>query len=304
MKTDSHDKKPWSAESDRQFSGSKLGRKISRLLREGTTSQRQLSEFALRDPVFVATRGIEDLAEITGISTSTISRYARDVGHSSFADFRADVGETISSLIAPVSKLNQSMSEEGYKEGAVEKSIASAHALIGQLQDAATADRLRTVSAKLAVANHVYVVGFGLSAHLAAMLTLGIQPYRENVVNTAQYGGTESAAARLMSITTGDVVVAISFPRYSKDAIDMVRFSKDRGAQVVVLSDSTASPISQFADDLLLAPAQHPVVSSSCVPALVLIEALVSDFLLSDPNNLKRAEKLASAIASYLSASG
>ncbi|MBB3543749.1 MurR/RpiR family transcriptional regulator [Rhizobium sp. BK399] len=304
MKTDSHNPKVWSAESDRQFSTSKLGKKISRLLREGTTSQRQLSEFTLRDPVFVATRGIEDLSQITGVSTSTISRYARDLGVASFAEFRAAVGNIIGSLIAPVSKLNETMSDDSSRNGAVERSLASAAVLVAQLQETETANRLKAASRKIGSANRVYVVGFGLSAHLAAMLTLGLQPYRENVVNIAQYGGTESAAARLASSTTGDLVVAISFPRYSKDAVEMVRFARERGAEVIALTDSTASPISEYANELLLAPAQHPVISSSSVPGLVLIEALVSEFLISDPENLKKAERLASAIATYLAGSG
>ena len=304
MKTDSHNLKVWSAESGRQFSASKLGKKISRLLREGTTSQRQLSEFTLRDPVFVATRGIEDLSQITGVSTSTISRYARDLGLPGFAEFRAAVGDIIGALIAPVSKLNQTMSDNNSRKGAVERSLASAAALVSQLQEAETAERLRAASTRIASANRVYVIGFGLSAHLAAILTLGLQPYRENVVNIAQYGGTESAAARLVSSTAGDLVLAISFPRYSKDAVEMVRFAKERGAQVIVLTDSTAAPISEYADELLLAPAQHPVISSSSVPGLVLIEALVSEFLLSDPANLKKAERLASAISAYLAGSG
>lgn len=131
-----------------------------------------------------------------------------------------------------------------------------------------------------------------------------MQPYRENVINVAQYGGTESAAARLMSVTSGDLLVAISFPRYSLDVVDMVRYACDNGARIVALTDSIASPIARYAEDLLLEPAQHQVISSSNVPAMVLIEALVSEYLLTDPDNLKRAEKLATAIATYLTAHG
>lgn len=270
------------------------------LLKDGSTSQRQLSEFILRDPVFVATRGIEDVAEATAISTSTISRYVRDLGLSSYGEFRATVGETVSALIAPVTKLNATMSDERQRKGAVESSLAAAEVHVGALQDPRTAELVRSISKEIGKAKRVYTLGFGFSAHLAAMLTLGLQPYRNDVINVAQYGGTESAAARLMAITRGDLLVAFSFPRYSKDVVDLVRYARENGAHIVIITDSSAAPIASFADGLLLAPAQHPVISSSNVPALVLIEAVVSDFLLADPENLKRAERLARAISSYL----
>ncbi|OOG62293.1 hypothetical protein B0E45_31165 [Sinorhizobium sp. A49] len=300
MKTDFHIQSPLSADADRQFSTSPLGKNISAFLRDGSSSQRQLSEFVLRDPVFVATRGIEDLAAATAISASTISRYVRDLGLANYAEFRSTVGETVSELIAPVAKLNATMRDEQQRNSAVEASIVAAEFHIAALRDPQTADVVRTIAKTLATATRVYAIGFGFSAHLAAMLTLALQPYRENVINVAQYGGTESAAARLMSITQGDLLVAISFPRYSRDVVDLIRYARDNGARIVSLTDSSASPIARYADDLLLAPAQHPVISSSNVPAMVLIEALVSEFLLADPDNLKRAEKLANAIASYL----
>jgi DNA-binding MurR/RpiR family transcriptional regulator len=300
MKTDFHRQATWNADADRQFSSSPLGRKIATFLRDGSSSQRQLSEFVLRDPVFVATRGIEDLAAATTISASTISRYVRDLGLANYAEFRSTVGETVTELIAPVTKLNATMRDERQRNSAVEMSIAAAEFHIAALRDPQTAELVRSTAKTLSSATRIYAIGFGFSAHLAAMLTLALQPYRENVINVAQYGGTESAAARLMSVTEGDLLVAISFPRYSRDVVDMVRYARDNGARIVALTDSSASPIAQYADDLLLAPAQHPVISSSSVPAMVLIEALVSEFLLADPDNVKRAEKLATAIASYL----
>ncbi|WP_426233416.1 MurR/RpiR family transcriptional regulator [Pararhizobium sp. DWP3-4] len=198
-----------------------------------------------------------------------------------------------------MAKLNATMRDEQQRSNAVDMSIAAAELHIASLRDLQTAELVRSIAKTLASATRVYAIGFGFSAHLATMLTLALQPYRENVVNVAQYGATESAAARLMSVTEGHVLVAISFPRYSRDVVDMVRYARDNGARIVTLTDSSASPGARYADDLLRAPAQHPVISSSSVSAMVLIEELVSEFLLADPNNLKRAEKLAAAIASY-----
>ncbi len=295
---------PWSADADRRFTASPLGRQVVALLQGGSPSQRQLSEFILRDPVFVATHGIEDVARATTISPSTISRYVRDLGLPGYAEFRSGVGDTVHALIAPVTKLGARLSASPGGQGAAETSLAAAALHLAALLDPASADGIRAVSAQLKGARQVWVMGFGLSAHLAAILTLGLQPYRDGVVNVVQYGGTEVAAARLMSAGPGDMVIAIAFPRYSADVTDLARAAKAAGARIVAITDSSAAPLARLADDLLLAPAQHPVLSSSSLPGLAVIEALVSEFLLSDPAHLDRARKLAAAMTSYLATQG
>jgi DNA-binding MurR/RpiR family transcriptional regulator len=294
----------WPADADRRFTSSPLGTQIVALLQDGSPSQRQLSEFILRDPVFVATHGIEDVARSTGVSPSTISRYVRDLGLPGYAEFRAGVGETVHALIAPVTKLGARLSQPDPDGGVAEASLAAAALHLQALTDPASAATIRAVSQRVKAARQVWVMGFGLSAHLAAILTLGLQPYRDGVVNVMQYGGTEVAAGRLMSAGEGDVVIAIAFPRYSADVAKLARAAKSAGARIVAITDSGAAPLARVADDLLLAPAQHPVLASSCLPGLAVIEALVSEFLLSDPAHLERAGRLAAAMASYVATQG
>jgi DNA-binding MurR/RpiR family transcriptional regulator len=299
-----NDPSNWSAEADRRFTASPLGAEVLALLSGGSPSQRALSEFILRDPVYVATHGIEDIGRATGISPSTISRYVRDLGLPGYAEFRAAVGDTVHALIAPVTKLGAGLQGPAGAEGAAEASLSAAALHLAALADPTSAEAIRAVAERIRLAKSVWVMGFGLSAHLAAILTLGLQPYRDHVVNVVQYGGTEVAAARLMSAGPGDLVIALAFPRYSADVAALAAAAKRAGARIAAITDSSAAPLARVADDLLLAPAQHPVLSSSSLPGLAVIEALLSAFLLSDPAHLERAARLAAALADYLAAQG
>lgn len=293
----------WSAGAARHFAESPLGRQVAARLSAGSRSQQGLSDFVLRDPVFVATHGIEDVSRASGISASTISRYVRELGVENYAAFRAEVAERVHALIAPIAKLEDRLAEGGAAAPAA-TSLASAQAQMEALSDPATLEALREAVAMLRGARQVWVMGFGLSAHLAAILALGLQPYRDGIVNVVQYGGTEVAAGRLMSAAEGDVVVAISFPRYSQDVTDLARIARGMGSRILALTDSPAAPLARQADHLLLAPAQHPVLSSSCLPGLALIEALLSEFLLSDPAHVERAGRLAAVMSAYLAGDG
>jgi len=300
MKTDKSSSRAWSAETDRRFTASPVGRQVLALLAEGSPSQRQFSEFILRDPVFIATHGIEDVARQSGISASTISRYVRDLGLAGYAEFRSGVGDTVHALVAPVAKLGARMSEAAPEAGVAESSLLTARHSIDALCDPGTAESIRRIVETLQAARQIWVMGFGLSAHLAAILALGLQPYRDGVINVVQFGGTEVAAGRLMSAGPGDVVVAITFPRYSTDVTELARAARKAGARLVGMTDSVASPLAPICDDLLLAPAQHPILSSSSLPGLAVIEALVSEFMLCDPAHLERAGQLAAAMSAWL----
>ena len=300
MKENFHKSSSWTADADRRFATSSIGVELGKSLQAGSSSQQALASFVLRDPVFVATHGIEDLASSTGTSPSSVSRFVRGIGLASFSDFRSAVASVVSELIAPVAKLDASIKSGDQTDQGVGASLGAASANATALLTDESLEHIRDCCARLVAARRVYVVGFGISAHLAAMLVLFLQPYRDEVINVAQYGGTESAAARMVSVGAEDVLVAISFPRYSRDIVDLVRYARDKRASVISISDSPASPLAKLSDQLLLAPSKHPVLSSSNVAAISIIEALAASFMLADADNVARAEQLAKALSSYL----
>ncbi|MEO1908841.1 MAG: SIS domain-containing protein [Paracoccus sp. (in: a-proteobacteria)] len=123
-------------------------------------------------------------------------------------------------------------------------------------------------------------------------------------MNVVQFGGTGVAAGRLMSAEPGDVAIAISFPRYSRDSAELAWAVRAMEAKLIALADSPVAPLAQACDHLLLAPARHPVLSSSYLPGLALIEALLSEFLRSDPEHAQRASRLAAIMSAYLADGG
>jgi DNA-binding MurR/RpiR family transcriptional regulator len=161
-------------------------------------------------------------------------------------------------------------------------------------------EAIEAVVARLQGAPTIYVMGFGLSAHAAGLLTLGLQPFCPGLINVVEFGGTEVAAGRLMNVARGDMLVVISVPRYARDAVQLTHYARDRGAGVVAITDSPASPLARLADHLLLAPSRHPVLSSSLAAAVLVVEALVTGMMVSSRANVAQAEKLTEAISSYL----
>ena len=81
---------------------------------------------------------------------------------------------------------------------------------------------------------------------------------------------------KLFRIDKNDVMIGISFPRYSSSAVQAMRFAKDAGASVIAITDSLSSPLVEPADHVLLARSDIVSVVDSLVAPLSLINALIA----------------------------
>lgn len=285
---------------DAAFAASSLGQTLKRVLATGSASQRQIADYLLRNQMRVTALGIGELAESCQVSTATISRFARDIGHKNYSAMRGAMAETLQALLQPVDKLRHTILHRTRATSPVTQSLEYAAANIAATAGALALADMQAVVAQLTRARVVYVMGFGLSANLAGMLVQHLQPFCRHVVEVVGIGGSEVAAGHLVNLTAHDVLVVISFPRYTLDCIGLASFARDRGACIVALTDAPASPLAALADHALYAQSTHPVLPSSASTALAMIEALAVALMVSNKDNVEKAARLSDIIAAYL----
>ena len=285
---------------DAAFAQSPLGQTLMHVLASGSASQRQIADYLLRNQMRVTALGIEELADSCQVSTATISRFARDIGQKNYSAMRSAMAETLQSLLQPVDKLRRTIQRRARATSPITESLEYAAANIAATSDALSPPAMQTVVRRLTRAKVVYVMGFGLSANLAGMLVQHLQPFCPHVVEVVGIGGSEVAAGHLVNLTAHDVLVVISFPRYTLDCIGLASFARDRGACIVALTDSPASPLAELADHALYAQSTHPVLPSSASTALAMIEALAVALMVSNKKNVEKAARLSEVIAAYL----
>ncbi|WP_425253394.1 MurR/RpiR family transcriptional regulator [Janthinobacterium sp. NFX145] len=288
------------ASPDAAFAQSPLGQALMHVLAGGSASQRQIADYLLRNQMRVTALGIEELADSCQVSTATISRFARDIGQKNYSAMRGAMAETLQSLLQPVDKLRRTIERRARATSPVTQSLEYAAANIAATSDALSPHAMQAVVRRLTRARVVYVMGFGLSANLAGMLVQHLQPFCPHVVEVVGIGGSEVAAGHLVNLTAHDVLVVISFPRYTLDCIGLASFARDRGACIVALTDSPASPLAELADHALYAQSTHPVLPSSASTALAMIEALAVALMVSNKKNVEKAARLSDVIAAYL----
>ena len=123
-------------------------------------------------------------------------------------------------------------------------------------------------------ARHIYILGTRSSYFVAGYLNFYLHLLTGNVT-LVQSNAAGEIFEQLLRIGPGDVMIAISFPRYSKVTMNTVKFAQDRGATIVAVTDNELSPVYQMGDAALLAPSEMISFVDSMVAPLSLINALL-----------------------------
>ena len=123
-------------------------------------------------------------------------------------------------------------------------------------------------------ARSIYILGARSSFYLAGFLEHSLGMIFDQVRLLQSTSGSEMFE-KILRIGQGDVLIAISFPRYSKRVIHAVEYARSRQANVVALTDSPQSPIAGYADQLLVAQSDMASFVDSLVAPLSIVNALI-----------------------------
>ena len=123
-------------------------------------------------------------------------------------------------------------------------------------------------------ARKIYIIGVRSSSAIAHFLSFYFNLIFENVCLVSANTSSEMFES-LLRVGEGDVVVGISFPRYSSRTVQAMNFARDRGASTVAITDSEASPLAASARYTLKARSDMASFVDSLVAPLSLVNALL-----------------------------
>ena len=254
-------------------------------------------------PIRTLSHSAEEIASLTGTSIAAINRFARAAGFDGFTHLKTVLGEELQSTVEPLRKLEEPKTARRSPKSKRSASKASAVSVAidtEALQRAATAPQIQRVAGRVLKARQVSVLGLGTSSYLAGYAAHLLMPYLPRVWTISGEGGTEEAARRLSRCERGDVLIAISLPRYSRDTVRLADFARERGAHVIAITDVPDAPLAEKAHTLLLAPGEHSIMPSSALGALAVIEAIATAVMRLNPDAARIAFELSELVVSHL----
>ncbi len=232
-------------------------------------------------------------AEIN-VSESTVVRFASVLGYNGYPEFQKALEEWVQGKWSSVQKV-------GVKYGNSSQSELVMSVLQADIDKIShTMENLDPVSFELAVntileAKHVYVVGLRSCEPLANFLGFYLSMIRGDVIMLRTTSMTE-LFEQMIRVGDEDVVIGISFPRYSMRTLKAMEFARDRNAKVISITDTEHSPMSLYSSCNLLARSDMLSIVDSLVAPLSLINALVVALCVKAPDetreNLKELERV------------
>ncbi len=213
------------------------------------------------------------LGQTVGVSESTVVRFVMELGFEGYPEFRQSLLEFVRTKLTAVQRIevtNSLIGDGNVLEKVLESDIDKIKRTLEGIDKAAFDDAVRAV----VDAKTVYIMGMRSSSYLAGLLNYSFRMISDNVRLIQTTSGSETFE-QMMSLCESDVLIAISFPRYSKSIIKGVEYAKRRGADVIALTDSHNSPIASYADQVLVAQSDMASYADSLVAPMSVINALI-----------------------------
>ncbi len=212
------------------------------------------------------------LGSTVGVSESTVVRFASEVGYEGYPQLQKALQELIRNRLTSIQRMEVTSEQLG--DDVLTKVLnMDIERIRKTLENVSQEDFNRAVDA-LVNAKHIYIIGIRSAASLAGFLSFYFNHIFDNS-RLVQTSSTSEIFEQLLRVGPGDVLVAISFPRYSRRTVNAAKFSKDRGAQVISITDCEDSPLAQYADILMMARSDMASFVDSLVAPMSLINALI-----------------------------
>ena len=222
-----------------------MSKSVLQTIRAGMDSfskgQKRIAAFILDNYDRAAFMTAAKLGETTSVSESTVVRFAAQLGYDGYPDMQKALQELIRGRLTSIQRIQVSrdqMTGSDILGSVMQRDMNGIHDVIERL-DRVEFDR---VVDKLLHAKHIYILGVRSSSFLAGYLNFYLHLIFKNVT-LVQSSAAGEIYEQLVHIGPGDVLVSISFPRYSKMAIHAVEFARRRGGDVVAVTDSPMSPM-------------------------------------------------------------
>lgn len=213
------------------------------------------------------------MGQVVGVSESTVVRFATHLGYKGYPEFQKALEEMVRNKLNSIQRMEVTYGR-----------ISQSHILETVLQSDQekikdTLEHIDEHAFELAVdtiikAKHIYIVGIRSCAPLAAFMAFYFNLMFENVT-LLQTNNSSELFEQMVRISKDDVIIGISFPRYSMRTLKAMEFANNRNAKVITLTDSVHSPMNLYSSCNLIARSDMASIVDSLVAQLSVINALI-----------------------------
>ncbi len=236
--------------------------------------QRRIAEYILQTYDKAAFQTAAVLGKSVQTSESTVVRFASALGFDGYPELQQALQEVVLNRLTASQRMEvdaERMPRSALLQKVLQDDVDRIRTTLEEVDEAAFENAVEAILR----ARRIYILGVRASAALAQFLSY----YLNYMFDDVRLLTTDSASelyGQIIRISAGDVMLGISFPRYSNVAIRSMSYAKDAGAHTIALTDRPTAPIAEYADELLCAKSDMVSLADSQVAAMSVLNALIA----------------------------
>ena len=235
--------------------------------------QKRIANFILESYDKAAFMTASRLGKKVGVSESTVVRFAAELGYDGYPDMQKSLQKMIRNRLTSVQRIevtNDRIGDQDLLSMVLQSDMEKIRLTLEELDR----DAFEKAVDAIVSARKIYIIGVRSSAAIATFLAFYFNLIFDNVVKVSANTASE-VFENLLRVGEGDVVIGVSFPRYSSRTVQAMSFARDRKATTIAITDSEASPLAPICTYTLKARSDMASFVDSLVAPLSLVNALL-----------------------------
>jgi len=213
------------------------------------------------------------LGKTVGVSESTVVRFAVDLGFDGYPSMQKAMREMVLNRLTSVQRIEVANNRLGDHD-VVSTVLHSDMEKLRQTSETVSREEFGKAVEAILKGKRLYILGVRSVAPLANFLGYYLN-YMFNNVHVLSGSSAGEMFEKIVGVTSEDVIIAFSFPRYSASTTKGARYCRSAGATVIGITDNRESPLGQCSDHVLLAKSDMVSLVDSLVAPLSLVNALI-----------------------------
>ncbi len=236
--------------------------------------QKAVADYILRDYERAAFLTAARLGQRVGVSESTVVRFAMALGYAGYPEMQQILQDMVRNKLTTVDRLLGSVDGLAEHESVLAKVMQQDIDNIRHTLQETVPEAFEEAVGLILDARRIYVTGLRSASSLAMFFSFCLNWALGNVHTLIS--GVEDWLEQMGQLGENDLLIAISFPRYTRKTVEIVEHARGRGARILAITDSVMSPLARHATVVLPARSSIDSYVDSFTAPLSLINALLT----------------------------
>jgi DNA-binding MurR/RpiR family transcriptional regulator len=241
-----------------------------------SNKQKTIADYMLQNEAEISFKSLKDISDEIGVTEVTIINFCKSLGLNSFSDLKQKYQDLIVKKVSPTQKLFENINKETMKNDLfvkiIDLQLKNHQITMSNLKEEELEEAVELINK----AKKVYIYGEGLSIFISnyfknRLENLGIEVEVVDLRNLNTY-----LFIKTFKFSKEDLYIAITYPKYSKIVLKFSEYLKNKGYNIIGLTDKKTSPLKENIDITFFSENDSLIFYNSIHSAISIIEIITT----------------------------